>query len=441
MFKPNRKQTILGRAWACATIASLVCFSLVLAASGGLDTSFHGTGKLSMSFAPYQSNWARAVAIQTDGKIVVVGDTSSYPEIHNIYIARFTTTGALDTSFNHTGKVAPALGGKSYGWGVVIDKNTGKIIVAGEKCNSDGSTCGVAVLRYNPNGSLDTSFNGRGYRIDNYGNGADASYRAVALQSDGKIIVGGYLWNFTNKNTDFTISRYTIAGALDTSFNGTGKKSVAFAAGWDDDLAGIAIQPADGKIIVAGYTCDSGTHCNFALARLKPNGSLDTSFNGTGKQTTDFGGGGAEANSIALQSNGKIVLAGYKETEITPGDFSSNFALARYTTNGSLDTGFGGTGKKVLDFSGKHIDNSVNSVSIAPTTGKIVICGNSNHDFALARLTTAGTFDTTFNGTGKVSIDFGGNDSCHALAIQPKDGKYVVAGSLTDILALARVLP
>jgi uncharacterized delta-60 repeat protein len=440
MFKPNRRRTILGRAWASATIASLLCFSLALAASGGLDPSFHGNGKLKMDIIAGQYNDARAVAIQPDGKIVAVGDTDPSATNFHIAIARFTTKGALDITFNGTGKKVTDLGGIDQGLGVVIDKSTGKIIVAGQKCSSDGSTCDVAVLRYTKNGSLDTSFRGSGYRIDDYGGGDNGSYGAVALQSDGKIVVGGYMYNTTSKNYDFAIYRYTSMGALDTTFNGTGKKAIPFAAGKNDFIFGLVIQPADGKIIVAGDTCDSNyTNCDFALARLNPNGSLDTSFNKTGKQTTDLGGNDI-ASGIALQSNGKIVLAGQKGTAT-----STNFALARYNTNGNLDTSFAGTGKKVFDFSGSGKANRALAVSIQPTTGKIVACGSSNGNFALARLTSAGALDTTFNSTGKVSIDFGGNDSCRGLAIQPAAGKYVLAGYTDDGTkqhwALAMVLP
>ena len=437
MFKPNRKRTILGRAWACATIASLVCFSMVLAASGSLDTSFHGTGKLKMDIVTGKSDEAWAVALQPDGKIVAVGETVPSSTNHNIALARFTSAGALDTTFNTTGKKVTDLGGVEGANGIVIDKSTGKIIVAGSKCSSTGSPCDVAVLRYNPNGSLDTSFNGTGYRVDDFGGGDNGSWGAVALQSDGKIVVGGYMNNKTSKNVDFAVYRYTSKGALDTTFNATGKKSIPFSTGSNDYIYGMAIQTGDGKIIVAGATC-LPTNCSFALARLNTNGALDTTFNSTGKQTTNFGGNDA-AYGMTLQSNGKIILVG--QTGWDP----YNFALARYNTNGALDTTFAGTGKMVFDFSASGQTNYARTVRVQKSDGKIVVCGNSNGNFALARLTSAGALDTTFNGTGEVNIDFGGDDRCRGVAIQPADGKYVLAGRTNDGTlnhwALARVLP
>lgn len=428
---------ILKKSTALATILTLLCVSVVLAASGGLDTTFSGDGKLKINLVSGVSNSAVDVALQADGKIVAVGDVYRSDDNWDIGIARFKSGGGLDTTFNTTGKKVTDLGAVEQGMGIVIDKATGKIIVAGQKCPS--ADCDSAVLRYNKIGSLDTTFNAKGYRVDDFGGGDNGTFGAIALQKDGKIVIGGYMFNMTNNDYDFAIYRYTSKGSLDTTFNGTGKKAISFGSGRYDYIRGIAIQPSNGKIIVVGATCDSSeANCNFAIARLNSNGSLDTSFNSTGKVTTNFG---AEevAYDIALQPDGKIVVVGVKITSTT-----RFFALARYNSNGKPDTTFAGTGKKILDFSGSGQPNEAWSVEIQPADSKIVVCGNSNEDFALARLTTAGKLDTSFNGTGKVTIDFGGSDRCLGLAIQPADGKYVLVGRSLDTIkhwALARVLP
>lgn len=429
---------IIRKSTAIATILTLLCVSVVLAASGDLDTTFSGDGIIKMDLISGVSNAIWDIALQADGKIVAVGDVYQSDENWDIGIARFKTGGGLDTTFNTTGKKVTDLDANEQGMGIVIDKATGKIIVSGQKCTTDGATCDVAVLRYNKTGSLDTTFNAKGYRVDDFGGGDNGSFGAIALK-DGKIVVGGYMYNTTNGDYDFAILRYTSTGKLDTTFNGTGKKSIGFGTGRNDYILGIAIQPSIGKIIVVGKTCDSSDeNCNFAAARLNSNGSLDTSFNTTGKQTTDFGGSDV-ANDIALQADGKIVVVGVKITSTT-----RFFALARYNSNGKLDTTFAGTGKKVFDFSGSGNPNYGLNVEIQKSDGKIVVCGISNGDFALARLTTVGKLDTTFNGTGKVTIDFGGDDGCRGLAIQPADGKYVLAGFSVDTIrhwTLARVLP
>lgn len=442
MFTPKRIYTVFGRSWFLTVLFSLLCFSIVLAASGDLDTTFSSDGKITMDFVSGQGSSIGDVAIQPDGKIVVVGSTATNSPTtrSNIAIARFTKTGTLDLTFNGTGKRVTNLGGNEEGLGVVINETTGKIIVAGQIC---GGPCDVTVLRYNKNGSLDTTFNTTGYRIDDFGGGENGSFGAVALQNDGKIVTGGYMFNTATGTNDFAVYRYTKTGSLDTTFNGTGKKSIPFANGNNDYIWAIAIHPTNGKIIAAGYTCDSSdTNCNFALARLNPNGTLDMSFNTNGKQTTNFGGDD-KAYSVALQEDGKILLVGGKFIAATD---TGNFALARYNPNGTLDTTFAGTGKKVFDFSGINKFNVAIAVNIQPSDGKIVVAGNYFCDnFVIARFNSNGTLDHTFSSDGKVSIEFGGSDVPRALAIQPADGKYVLGGyrfdgSMTH-WALARVLP
>ncbi len=434
-------KAILWKACLIASVLALVGVSVALAASGDLDTTFHGTGKYKLDIVAGQYNDARAVAIQADGKIVTVGQACpSYtvPMNCNIILARFTKLGALDTTFNATGKKVVDLGAVDQGFGLVIDPATGKIIVAGQKCTTDGSTCDVAVLRFNPYGSLDTTFNGTGKRIDDFGGGDNGSFGAIALQS-GKIVVGGYMFNKITKNYDFAVYRYTSTGALDLTFNGSGKMAIPFAAGRYEFIQAIAIQPTNGKIVLGGETCggnvSSTLDCNFALARLNPNGALDITFSGDGKQTTDFGGHDWIA-ALALQPDGKIVAAGGKNPTPTTG----YFALARYKADGSLDPTFNVTGKKVLDFSGTA-QSEARAVRVVPSTGKILACGWSKDNFALARFTITGALDTTFHGTGKVTVDFVGDDLCRALAIQPLDGKYLLAGSSAGHTALARILP
>jgi uncharacterized delta-60 repeat protein len=278
-------------------------------------------------------------------------------------------------------------------------------------------------------------------RRDDFGGGNNGGSPGVAIQPDGGIVISGFRFNATTQNYDFAIYRYTSAGELDATFSGDGKQSLGFGAGRHDFASNLALQP-DGKILVAGESCSStGGSCNFALARLNTDGSLDTSFRGTGRASTDFLGDD-RAYGLALQADGKIVLVGIKYAVST-----SYFAMARYNTDGSLDATFNGTGKKVFNFSGNPNREGARSVAVQ-ADGKIVVCGSvfngSNDDFALARFTSSGASDLTFSGDGKLAINFGGNESCAGLALQP-DGKYVLAGyrllSGFRTFALARVLP
>lgn len=435
-MKQIKKTT--GKSITLTLVLCLFVTSTVLAASGALDTTFSGDGKLTMDFSAGGSSAAFDVAVQSDGKIVTVGDVIISDSDRNVGLARFKPGGALDTSFNGTGKVITDLGAVEEGAGLVIDKTSGKITVAGQKCETD--QCDVLVLRYKGDGTIDTTFSSDGVTVVDYGGNDNGSFGAIAAQSDGKIVVGGYMYNTAKGSYDFAVYRFTSAGALDKTFNSTGKKAIDFGATKNDFIFGVVLQPADGKIVVAGETCDTNfENCNFALARLNTDGSLDTSFNTTGKQTTDFGANDY-ANAIAIQKDGKLVLAGAKATSTT-----EYFALARYNTNGKLDTTFAGTGKKTLLISGTGTVNRSNSVLIQAADQKILVSGFADGDFAIARLTSTGGFDTSFNGTGKVTVDFGGDERCRGLAIQPSGGKYVLAGSTFDgsvyHWALARLLP
>jgi uncharacterized delta-60 repeat protein len=294
------------------------------------------------------------------------------------------------------------------------------------------------VARYKTNGSLDPTFSGDGkLLIAGAGGDPGAWWGGLAIQPDGKIVLARYL-NSTSGDPDFVVYRLTPTGAMDTTFSGDGKMSFGFGAGREDFAQDVLV--SGGKIVVAGYSCTS-THsnCNFAVARLTSGGALDTSFSGDGRQMTDFGGDD-NAVSVAVQPDGKVILAGTKY--VLPSNY---FALARYTVSGALDTTFSSDGKQTVDFGGEAEAGEV----IVQPGGKILVVGNgkagTDTRFALARLNPGGNLDTTFSGDGKLYVDFGGLDLGIALARQ-SDGKYVLGGMRMDSFfrydfALARVMP
>ncbi len=260
----------------------------------------------------------------------------------------------------------------------VAVQSDGKIVVAGEAYHSDGTDRAFALTRYNIDGSLDTSFDDDGKLMTNFTGSDDRAY-GLAIQPDGKIVAVGYVGKpFAATDESFAIARYNPDGSLDTTFSGDGKQETAI--GFESFAKDVEVLP-DGKIVVAGHSHDGSIGNNFALARYNTDGSLDTSFSGDGKLTTDYAGSFDRANDVAMQDDGKIVAAG----EATLGSGGEAFALARFTPGGTFDGTFSGDGKQTTDFGSYEAGNAL---AIQPD-GKIVVAGytenGGNHDFALAR--------------------------------------------------------
>ena len=232
-----------------------------------------------------------------------------------------------------------------------------------------------------PAGVLDPTFDSDGKVTTAFGSATDQAH-AVAIQSDGKIVAAGYIWN--GSNYDFALARYNTDGSLDASFGSGGKVTTAFGGATDQAYA-IAIQ-SDGKVLVVG-SASNGSNDDFALARYNSDGSLDASFDSDGRVTTDFGSAADVAYAVAIQSDGKIVVAGSASN-----GSNDDFALARYNSDGSLDTSFGSGGKAMTAI--LSATDYAFAVAIQHD-GKIVAAGStsngSNDDFAVARYQVAST--------------------------------------------------
>ncbi len=383
-------------------------------AGGRLDTTFDADGKATAAIGSGYDN-ARDVAIQSDGKIVVAGYSSNGTN-DDFALARFNSNGSLDTAFDTDGKATTVIGsGYDQAFAVAIQSD-GKIVVAGFSHNVTHND--FALVRYNSDGSLDTTFDTDGKVTTDIGASSDDVANSIAIQSDGKIVIAGASHN--GANYDFALARYNSNGSLDTTFDADGKVTTAIGIG-TDFITAIAIQ-SDGKIVVAGISNSGGTNDDFALARYNSNGSLDTTFDADGKATTAIGGYD-NARGLAIQSDGKIVVAGSSSNGT-----DDDFMLARYNSNGSLDTTFDADGivTTAIGTSG----DIANAIAIQ-SDGKIVVAGisgNTDVDFVLARYNSNGSLDTTFGAGGKVTTNTGGvGDEAYAIAIQ-SDGKIVVAG-------------
>jgi uncharacterized delta-60 repeat protein len=421
---PRRSLARLADCLLATSFLTAALASPALAAPGDIDTSFGGDGKVTTNFTA-DFDGAEGVAIQADGKILAAGTSGG----KKFGLARYETDGTLDTSFGGgDGKVSTDLtAGPDAANGVAIQAD-GKIVAAGI-ANIEGADPKFALARYNADGTLDTSFSSDGIVRTNFTPGFDAA-NDLGIQADGKIVAAGFAGS---GNARFALARYNTDGTLDTSFGGDGKVRTNFTAGFDA-AGGMDIQ-ANGKIVAAGFT--GGPNTMFALARYNTDGTLDTSFGTDGKVTTNFTPGADGANSAAVQTNGKIVAAGLA------GDADTKFALARYNVDGTLDTSFSSDGKVRTNFTGDF--DTANDLAIQ-ADGKVVaagFAGGANTTFALARYETDGTLDTSFGGDGRVTTNFTADfDAAFALALQA-DGKIVAAGfaeGANPRFALARYL-
>jgi uncharacterized delta-60 repeat protein len=381
---------------------------------GTLDTSFSNDGKLTTAIGT-SDDYARSVTLQSDGKIVVAGNIWNGSD-DDFALVCYNPDGTLDTSFSDDGKLTTAIGTSvDYALSVTLQSD-GRIVVAGTSYN--GSNYDFALVRYNPDGTLDTSFSNDGKLTTAIGTSHDQAF-SVTLQIDGRIVVAGASYN--GSNDDFALVRYNPDGTLDTSFSDDGKLTTAI--GTSDDYARSVTLQSDGRIVVAGASYN-GSNDDFALVRYNPDGTLDTSFDGDGKLTTAIGTSNDVAQSVTLQSDGKIVVAGYSYNGNTV-----DFALARYNTDGTLDTSFSDDGKLTTAI-GTSSDLA-QSVTLQ-SDGKIVVAGasynGSNNDFALVRYNTDGTLDTTFDGDGKLTTAIGTSDDYARSVTLQSDGKIVVAG-------------
>ena len=342
--------------------------------------------------------------------------------------------GTFDLSFNSTGyRYEDFGGGSNEGWAVAVQAD-GKTIAAGQ-AEVIGSGTDFAIVRYNPDGSLDASFGTGGKVTTAIGplTSSDAAF-AVAIQADGKIVAAGYADGISGSGRDFAVVRYNSNGTLDASFGVSGKLTTPFGSALSSDAStSLAIQP-DGKIIAAGYADDvADSGADFAIARYNDDGSLDLIFDGDGKATTAIGAGTASdlAQAVAIDSAGKIVAAGY--TVDATAD-SVDIALARYNSDGTPDSSFDGDGK-VITTIGSSTTFAIAAAVAIQADGKIVAAGFTDDeflgaDFALVRYNVDGLLDGSFDIDGIVTtaISLGtGFDIAQALVIQP-DGKIIAAG-------------
>lgn len=396
-----------------ANVVNIAVTCTTPATTGSLDATFGTAGRVTSTM----TGGATAMALQPNGKVLIVGNSK---------VQRFNANGTIDQSFGTSGQADFAFTGvvSNSPQGVAVQPD-GRIVVVGFVSTNSRDDCAVA--RYNPDGTLDRTFGTGGRVIVDF---ASASARgwAVALQPGGEIVVAGQAAfpRGVSFDNDFALARLSAAGAVEPAF-GSGGTTHTNIGGDADWAYGVRIQ-SDGKIVLAGHAAvDGGSDPDVGLARYNANGTLDTSFgHNDGIVKTDLGMGNVwnEAFDLVIQPDGKIVIAGQGHVG---GNFQ--FLLARFTAGGSSDVTFGSSGVSSTPFTTQGDvarGLALQSDGKIIVAGRAAFLGSS--DFGLARYTTSGALDPSFGTGGTVSIDFtGGSDGAEAVAVQ-SDGKIVAAG-------------
>ena len=388
--------------------------SSALASPGDIDSTFRSGGFATSAFG----GAAYASAVQADDKIIVVGRANE----PGFTLLRYNADGILDPSFGTNGRVTTNIDGDNELPFAATVQPDGKIVIVGQFQNGGDFQYDFGIVRYNSDGTLDNTFGNAGKTSISIGDREDVA-RSIIIQPDGKLLVGGSAYFVGNTAAGrFAVLRFNRNGTLDSTFDGDGKAIIQ-----QNGFGDIALQ-SDGKIVVAssdGY----GFESTFAISRLNADGSLDAGFGNNGKVNTVFGDGGSAVGSLVLQADGKTIAVGVSHVN---GSQRSDFGLARYNIDGSLDATFGGDGKVITSFG--STDDTANKV-VLQSDNKILVAGaaQGNNDapskgFAVARYNTDGSLDAAFGNAGKATSNLLGDDFAYDAQLQT-NGKLLVVGS------------
>ncbi len=410
-------------------------------AAGAKDLSFNSTG-YNTNAITHIGLWqdiGYAAVILPDGKIVVAGSSFTDPDIfkYDVAIVRYNTDGTLDTTFGTNGITTTAL--SEIGWDEGYDiarQSDGKLVVVGVAANENLDS---AVIRYNSNGTLDATFGTGGIVTTAVNATRDDLFLNIALQSDGKIIASG--WTKSGTNIIGSLVRYNTDGTLDTTFDTDGKVTLSSGSGQNTQFSQLAVL-SSGKIMITGYTRNgTSAQINFLVALYNSDGSLDSTFGTGGITTTDIYSNNRDMGiALLIQPDEKIISAG--TANYTAGS-SGDFAAVRYNSNGSLDTSFGTNGIATVSINSFDqiygaVLQSDGKIVLAGRSKS----GAFNYDMAVVRLNSNGTLDTTFDGDGIVTTEINdATDEIIARVYLQSDGKIVGAGYSASDFAIIRYWP
>lgn len=412
----------------------------VVLAAGDLDTTFNGSGTVTTPATAFGSDTGKAVAIQTDGKIVVVGDvpgsTNDINTSSDIAVIRYQANGSIDTTFGVNGVRYITIGTFDRAMSVTIDSN-GAIIVAGETNNLGGNT-DVFLFRLTAAGVADTTFNLNGVIRYDVSSGFNDGAGSVIVEPDNQVLIAGYTTVATGVGSQvrlaMLVQRYNADGSLDLTFGSNGSNVTLI--GSDNDVATAITAIGDGRYLVTGNTVSGGVQYTF-VTRMFEAGVIDAGFgfSGGGFSIVSIGGTGIDyARSIAWMPIGRIVVGGYARVDATTGNH--NVFAMRMDANGLLDLSFNSTGVSVIDLG--STEDEANAV-VVQRDGRIVLGGSVragvSGSFALVRWNVDGTLDSYFGNNGIRVYSYATDARLFGLALQA-DQKLVAVGWVGSNLAL-----
>lgn len=379
------------------------------AAPGALDTSFSGNG-IQTIFTGGAT--AQAVAIDAQDRILVAGYTFGADD--DVAVARLRPGGALDSSFSGDGRVRIDLGASDHALDVATAPG-GEIVVVGQRTTVHGSS--LFVLRLGSGGGRDRSFGGDGVVITNFGR-RFAHANAVAVQANGKIVVGGSVSGGGHEN--WTIARYLPGGALDPSFGGDGRVTMSLSMS-GEQIQDLVVRPT---AILAGGYAESAYLPMFAVAKLHLDGSRVAAFGTRGVRLVNLGVGADSAYGLTVQADGKPVLAGYASQ-----NGRADWGVVRLHAGGGSDGSFGGDGVVTTAFTSAY--ELAAAVAMQPD-GRILVVGKARgpsgtDDLAVVRYRTDGGLNRSFSGKGRALFNpFGENDAARDIVVH--NGRIIVVG-------------
>jgi uncharacterized delta-60 repeat protein len=412
------------------SVVSWLCCASAWAAEGDLDPSFGFGGVVTTDIGTVEN----AMTIDAQGRIVAVGYVANADV--DIVVARYLANGTLDPAFSGDGVATfnyPGGASDDGAYDVTVDAGGGILVAGGTNVPHNFASEDFTLIRVSPDGTLDTGFGpagSGGYVRANLFSNDQAE--AVAVDSQGRIVVGGT--TKSGGDFDFAVVRYDANGNLDTSFGNNGQKTVDFTPdGGDQDFALGMVIDAQGRIVLAGHT-EQPSFTDTALARLNSDGSRDATFgpsttpNYEGQVTTAMSASYDDATAVTLDAQNKIVVAGSASV-----GGAYQFALARYNADGSLDTTFSDDGKVLSAIEGDSSEEDLAFDVAIDSHERIVVAGRVDSaagiELAVARYDPNGALDQTFGIGGKATVANAARSGATSFAFDDHE-RIVIAGNL-----------